>query len=131
MAFQSGAFQSGAFQIVAVPVATQRGDDAPPRRPRVVIVYYDEPPEVERKPAKAPRRKVRRKAVEAAIEIPWAGYWTPDEALAALPRSVPVLFDPPRGMTAAEIEAVAIAMWLAQRAAEDEDDIEMLLMAAA
>ena len=104
------------------------------RRPRQVIVYYDEPPEVVEPVSEAPkRRKVTRKAVEAAVEIPWGGDWGISEAMSALPDTVPVLFTPPYQMQPFDIQAVAIAMWLraeAERRQQDEDEMELLLMAA-
>lgn len=135
-AFQSGAFQSGAFQMdgVVPPVVVRDGDAGPRRlskhKHRVFILPRPEP---EPLPAgvEPKRRKVTRKAVEAAIAQPWAGLWTVPEAMDVLPDFVPIEFvsDGP----GFEVLVQAIAMHLAReaerRAIEDEEDVMILLAA--
>lgn len=118
---------------------TSRGDDAGPRRrlPRIVHFYYDEPPEPAKPVTKAKKIKVRPQVVEAALDVSWSGDWTLAGALGAVPRAVPILFTPPKAMPRADVESIAVAMWLMKehqrRKREDDEDeaeIELLLAAA-
>lgn len=103
------------------------------RKRRPVFYYYDEEPEQEA-PPEPKRRTITRKAVTAAVEdVSWVGNWSVAEAMGALPKSVPLAFVPPPGMPAFDITVIAAAMWLRDemlRRQEDEDEIELLLMAA-
>ena len=136
-AFQSSAFQNNAFQIdgSTPPVAARGGDDAGPRRlskhkHRVFILPRPEPEPlpvgVEPK-----RRKVTRKAVEAAIAQPWAGLWTAPEAMEFLPDFVPIEFvsDGPGFEVLVQAIALHLAREAERRAIEDEEDVMILLAA--
>lgn len=104
------------------------------RRRRPVYVYYEEEPEPVALPEQPKRRTITRKAVAAAVEdVSWVGNWSVAEAMGALPKSVPLAFVPPPDMPAFDITVIAAAMWLRDemlRRQEDEDEIELLLMAA-
>lgn len=119
----------------AVPATTRTGW-AGPRRPRYVV-YYRDPPEPVEAVAKPKRKKINREAVEAALDISWVGDWTLAEALGALPKSVPVTFTPRPELEPFDVTVIAAAMWLADEAkrraeaALDEEEIELLLLAAA
>lgn len=133
-AFQSGAFQAGAFQIDAVIASMDRSDAGPRRlskhRHRVFILPRPEPEPlpvgVEPK-----RRKVTRRAVEAAVALPWAGLWTAPEAMEFLPDFVPVEFvsDGPSFEVLVQAIALQLAREAERRAIEDEEDVMILLAA--
>ena len=117
--------------VVAPTVARDRSDAGPPHRKR--IIYYDVPPD----PVAADepkRRKVTRRAVEAAVDVSWVGDWSVAQAMGALPKSVPIQFVPLPEMQPFDVTVIALAMWLKQEAArieeEEEFDVELLLMMA-
>ena len=120
---------------VAPPVTVRTGW-AGPRRPRYVV-YYRDPPEPVAAVKKPKRKQISREAVEAALDISGAGNWSLAEAMGALPKTVPVTFTPKPELSPFDVTVIAAAMWLAdeaKRRAEaaqaEEDEIELLLLAA-
>jgi hypothetical protein len=124
----------GAGSVVSVRGDGDAWGGRRPTRSRAYRVYYTAPPPSLQAPVrKVKRRKVTAEAIEEAISLPWAGQWTVSEATKALPASVPVPF-PTSDIDPQTLTSLAIALWLRdaerQWAEQDEDDIELLLLAA-
>lgn len=100
-----------------------------PRRPRVYIYHEPEPEEEEPKPkAKRVKRKVTKAIVrEAMSEMPWLPDWALTEAVAHVPTHFVV---PDHGSAELRALMIAITKRLLADAAEDEEEIELLLLAA-
>lgn len=116
------------FGGVVVGGQVNRGDDAPRRRP---IVFEEQHPE---ESVKRPiKRKITLKRIEKALELPDPGIpqaWLPEPAQAK--RYLPAQIAIP-SFEAGDEQAIiaAIRDMIVKRAIEeDEEDIEMLLMAA-
>jgi len=128
-----GSAWGNSWGAIAAVVATRpRGWDDSGIRRRWKIVYEEvpdaPPPLVVKNERKFKRRRITAAAIEAATSIPWAGLWEPREARAVLPQTISV---PYRGDGPSFTElAVAIAAHLHAVALADEEDIEMLLLAA-
>lgn len=130
----------GATVSSQTPSSRPRGwDDSAPasgRRPRRPIVIYEEaPPEPEEVPK--PRQvKVTRKAVQRALESTEAPVWplSVKEAVKLLPAYVQVMPELGKPDTSAITAAIVerLKAEFVRRAMEaDEEDVEMLLLAAA
>lgn len=146
-AFQSGAFQSGAFQLDAAPVAERRngGDGSlssdrrkQARRARYVRNrhYVIRPEPIPAKPDEVPVRVTKADVREAIAQLPgWFG--TLADARQAVPVTIPMPImdmqgiDDRRQMIAAVRAYLEMAAQAHEAFQREEEDIELLLLAAA
>jgi len=118
------------FGGVVAGGARNRGDDAPRRRP---FVFEEQAPDEPEPVKRTVKRKVTLKRIEKALELPDPGIpqaWLPEPAQAKryLPAQIAIpSFD--MGEEQAIIEAIRDLI-VKRAIEEDEEDIEMLLMAA-
>jgi hypothetical protein len=113
------------------PTPARDSSDGGTRRGKRIIHVLRPEPEAPPEGVKAKRRLVTAEAVEQAVAQPWAGLWTVPEAMAILPKTVPVEFVSDGPPTETLIQA--IALYLAREAErraieEDEEDVAMLLL---
>lgn len=147
-AFQSGAFQSGAFQLDAAPVAERRngGDGSlssdrrkQARRARYVRNrhYVIEQPAAPVPAVGEVSRPVTKAIVREAIAQMPGWFGTLAEARQAVPETIPVFVLPDMQAMAERDQLIAAVQAYIDRAIRayqafeaEEDDIEMLLLAA-